>query len=243
MPGPTWHRPSTHGQASTATSGSSTVRRSGRSFGARRRLLLLDLPHAERRATAQRHQRDHRPDGHARASRSGAIADMATNRHFCEVFFTTCGCRSRTSSVSKATRSSRRCATRARTRRHRPAGVAIGHCSTSPSSGPIETDPLVRQEIACARDGLSVRAACSCTARSSSQAPAGFSAATKCFCTEHEWRVAEFVAKVLGAEACWNDVTAGLAVAPGYTIMGGTSDVMRNILGERGLGLPREPRA
>jgi hypothetical protein len=26
------------------------------------------------------------------------------------------------------------------------------------------------------------------------QAPAGFSAATKCFCTEHEWRVAEFVA-------------------------------------------------
>jgi alkylation response protein AidB-like acyl-CoA dehydrogenase len=75
------------------------------------------------------------------------------------------------------------------------------------------------------------------------QAPSGFSAATKCFCTEHEWEVAEFVAATLGPEATlWNDVTAGLAYAPGYTIMGGTSNVMRNILGERVLGLPREPR-
>ncbi|MGA1074679.1 MAG: acyl-CoA dehydrogenase family protein, partial [Ilumatobacteraceae bacterium] len=75
------------------------------------------------------------------------------------------------------------------------------------------------------------------------QAPKGFSAATKCFCTEHEWNVSEFVARTFGAEATlWSDVVHGVLYAPGYTIMGGTSNVMRNILGERVLGLPREPR-
>jgi alkylation response protein AidB-like acyl-CoA dehydrogenase len=72
------------------------------------------------------------------------------------------------------------------------------------------------------------------------QAPAGFSAATKCFCTEHEARVSQFVSRVFGAEATlWSDVVHGLLYTPGYTIMGGTSNVMRNILGERVLGLPR----
>ncbi|MET0147098.1 MAG: acyl-CoA dehydrogenase family protein [Ilumatobacteraceae bacterium] len=79
------------------------------------------------------------------------------------------------------------------------------------------------------------------------QAPTGFSAATKCFCTEHEQRVAAFAATVLGADATlWSsapdDVCRHVAYAPGYTIMGGTSNVMRTILGERVLGLPREPR-
>jgi alkylation response protein AidB-like acyl-CoA dehydrogenase len=75
------------------------------------------------------------------------------------------------------------------------------------------------------------------------QAPQGFAAATKCMCTEHEQRVANFVARVLGPEALlWNDIARGIVYAPGYTIMGGTSNVLRNILGERVLGLPREPR-
>jgi alkylation response protein AidB-like acyl-CoA dehydrogenase len=36
-----------------------------------------------------------------------------------------------------------------------------------------------------------------------------------------------------------SDWSAEIAYAPAYTIMGGTSDVMRNILGDRVLGLPR----
>jgi alkylation response protein AidB-like acyl-CoA dehydrogenase len=105
------------------------------------------------------------------------------------------------------------------------------------------TDARVRQEIAAIEIGyrlgriLVVREVLK-------QAPAGFSAATKCFCTELEWRIAQFVFRILGAEAMlWNDVTQGLAYAPAYTIMGGTSNVMRNILAERVLGLPREPKA
>ena len=40
------------------------------------------------------------------------------------------------------------------------------------------------------------------------QAPDGFSAATKCFCTEHEQRVADFAARVLGPRAVADDELA-----------------------------------
>ncbi len=106
-----------------------------------------------------------------------------------------------------------------------------------------KNDPLVRQEIA--KLETDYRVGRMLVYREVlKQAPANFSAATKVYCTEHETRVADFVSRTLGAEATlWNDITHGLTYAPGYTIMGGTSNIMRNILGERVLGLPREPRS
>ncbi len=170
------------------------------------------------------------------------ITDMTTNRHFCEVFFD--GVRVPTGNLvgteGGAFKQTMRQLEHERggidrlVSNHALYRIAVERADT--------TDPLVRQSIAALETAyrigriLVVREVLR-------QAPAGFSAATKCFCTEHEWRVAQFVASVLGPDATiWSDVTAGLLYAPGYTIMGGTSNVMRNILGERVLGLPREPR-
>jgi alkylation response protein AidB-like acyl-CoA dehydrogenase len=105
------------------------------------------------------------------------------------------------------------------------------------------TDMRVRQEIADIEIGYRVGRIL-VIRETLRQAPAGFSAATKCFCTELETKISNFVFSVLGAQALlWDEVTQGLAYASGYTIMGGTSNVMRNILGERVLGLPKEPSA
>ena len=77
------------------------------------------------------------------------------------------------------------------------------------------------------------------------QAPKQFSAATKLFCTELEQRVAQFCAATLGAGSMLDEpglptrVARALGYANAYTIMGGTSQILRNILGERVLGLPK----
>ena len=170
------------------------------------------------------------------------IEDMTTNRHFCEVFFT--GVRVPVSNLVGVEGGAFK--QTMRQLEHERGGIdrlvsnralylmALTRADTS--------DPIVRQEIAHLETGYRLGRLL-VTREVLGQAPAGFSAATKCFCTEHEWRVAQFVARVLGAEATlWDPLVQGLTYAPGYTIMGGTSNVMRNILGERTLGLPREPR-
>ena len=101
------------------------------------------------------------------------------------------------------------------------------------------SDPLVRQQIAALEAEFT---ACRLLVHRSALGlvPNGFSAGTKLICTEYEQRVADFAARVLGPEALlWDRWTKEIAYAPAYTIMAGTSDIMRNILGERVLGLPR----
>jgi alkylation response protein AidB-like acyl-CoA dehydrogenase len=101
------------------------------------------------------------------------------------------------------------------------------------------TDPLLRQEIAALETGYRIGRLL-VTKEVVGQALPGFSAATKVFCTEHEQRVAAFVGRVLGAQATVaGDLTSEVCYAPGYTIMGGTSNILRNVLAERVLGLPK----
>jgi alkylation response protein AidB-like acyl-CoA dehydrogenase len=68
--------------------------------------------------------------------------------------------------------------------------------------------------------------------------------------TEGMTLVGEVIGDVLGAHLIadsgeWGtfDWNAHLLGAPGYRIAGGSDEVQRNILGERVLGLPKEPRA
>jgi alkylation response protein AidB-like acyl-CoA dehydrogenase len=170
------------------------------------------------------------------------ITDMTTNRHFCEVFFSEV----RVPAVNLVGVEGNAFKQTMAQLEHERGGIdrlVSNRALFEIARARADTgNPLVRQHIAALETAyrigriLVIREVLR-------QAPAGFSAATTCFCTEHELRVADFVAATLGAEATlWNDVTRGLVYAPGYTIMGGTSNIMRNILGERVLGLPREPR-
>lgn len=103
-------------------------------------------------------------------------------------------------------------------------------------------DPLLRQELAALEVGYRI-GRLMVLREVLGQAPPGFSAATKTYCTEFEQGVAEFCGRVAGPEAMtWNRVARNICYAPAYTIMGGTTSILRNILGERVLGLPREPR-
>ena len=168
-----------------------------------------------------------------------AIKDMTTNRHFCEVFFTDV----RVPVENLVGLEGGAFKQTMRQLEHERGGIdrlvsnyahyvtALAHADT--------TNSVVRDEIAKLEIGYRVGRIL-VIREVLKQAPTGFSAATKCFCTEHEIRVSDFVYRTLGPRAMlWDDVTKGLAYAPGYTIMGGTSNVMRNILGERVLGLPR----
>ena len=167
------------------------------------------------------------------------IKDMTTNHHFCEVFFTDV----RVPVENLVGQEGGAFKQTMRQLEHERGGIdrlVSNHALYLMALAQADTSNLVvRDEIARLEIGYPIGRIV-VIREVLKQAPAGFSAATKCFCTEHEIRVSDFVSRVLGPQATlWDDVTRGLSYAPGYTIMGGTSNVMRNILGERVLGLPR----
>jgi alkylation response protein AidB-like acyl-CoA dehydrogenase len=167
------------------------------------------------------------------------ILDMTTNRHFCEVFFTDV----RVPVANLVGVEGNAFKQTMRQLEHERGGVdrLVSNLALFRlACERVDTDDAhVRQQIAELEIGYRIGRIL-VTREVLKQAPAGFSAATKCFCTEHEVRVAEFVWRAFGADATvWSDIVHGLLYAPGYTIMGGTSNVMRNILSERVLGLPR----
>jgi alkylation response protein AidB-like acyl-CoA dehydrogenase len=105
-------------------------------------------------------------------------------------------------------------------------------------------DPVLRQELAALETGVRIGRLL-VLREVLGQAPAGFSAATKTFCTGIEQRVALVCARILGAQAMLDEpglpsrVARALCYARAYTIMGGTAEILKNILGERVLGLPK----
>ncbi len=170
------------------------------------------------------------------------VRDMVGNEHFCEVFFTDVAVPVENLVGAEGAAFKQTMTQLAHERggidrlvSNRPLyDFALEHADRS--------DPRIRQAIASIETGYRLgrlmvfRGALG-------QGPADFSAGTKAFCTEHEQRVAQFAADVLGPMALVGDsLPNAICYAPAYTIQGGTSDVMRTILGECVLGLPREPR-
>ncbi len=113
-------------------------------------------------------------------------------------------------------------------------------------------DPLVRQRLmrALAESRLikvtNFRAA---AARRAGRQPGPEGSITKLFAAEHNQRVQELAVDLLGTSAlAWDGADSkhaatvrGFLRSRANTIEGGTSEIMRNILGERVLGLPKEP--
>jgi alkylation response protein AidB-like acyl-CoA dehydrogenase len=169
------------------------------------------------------------------------IQDMTTNRHFCEVFFDNV----RVPAVNLVGQEGGSFKQTMRQLEHERGGIdrllSNNALYLDAKEQADTSDPLVRQEIA--RLETAYRLGRLLVLRETlKQAPPSFSAATKTFCTEHEQRVAAFAARVAGPDAMvWGRMARGVCYSPAYTIMGGTSNVLRNIIGERVLGLPREP--
>jgi alkylation response protein AidB-like acyl-CoA dehydrogenase len=117
------------------------------------------------------------------------------------------------------------------------------------------TDPLVRQQLAWAYTGVQLMRfsglrALAQVAEGSTPGPEA--SVAKLFWSEYHKRLGEIAISIVGTDALlrpegpgypttdWQNVFLSSRAG---TIYSGTSEIQRNIIGERGLGLPKEPRA
>jgi alkylation response protein AidB-like acyl-CoA dehydrogenase len=108
------------------------------------------------------------------------------------------------------------------------------------------SDPLVRQELAKLESHYRIGRQL-VLRQTLGQAPPSFSAATKTFCANYAKEVARFCFESAGPGALLlNDrdqlaarAARSVCYSTAYTLMGGTDQILRNVLGERVLRLPR----
>ncbi len=114
-------------------------------------------------------------------------------------------------------------------------------------------DPLVRQQVADVFTRTKVAGYTTLRAMAkvaAGQAPGPELSIAKLAFTDNLRRTSDLVSSVLGAALAadsgrwgtyaWSDLVLGV---PGVRVAGGTDEVLRNVIGERVLGLPKEPAA
>jgi acyl-CoA dehydrogenase len=115
----------------------------------------------------------------------------------------------------------------------------------------LQADPVTRQELMKVYVGFQVSKYTNQRAMDrirSGQLPGPEMSIAKLSLTNNMWRSANFVATVLGPRLmadtgewgtyAWSKFLCGI---PGMKVAGGTDEVMKNIIGERVLGLPKDP--
>ena len=132
--------------------------------------------------------------------------------------------------------------------------VALAKATPAPGGGVLWDDAALRRDVG--RLAAEVSGLWSLTRKNVSEAAAGMvpvqgASVFKLRFTESRQRIGDLAGHVLGRAALFMDEVAGTGSARivadrvntlSFTIAAGTSQIQRNILAERVLGLPREPR-